>query len=88
MDFFQDLGDRIGAVWSYFQDDATGELSLFGALLLAALSLATAVRCIRAFQPALGDKELGTAVGVGAAIASVFGVVGLYFLYLAVSTLL
>lgn len=87
MEFFRELGDRIGAVWAYFQDD-TGELSVLGALLLAGLALATAVRCVRAFQPALGDKSLGSVVGVGGTIAAVFGAVGLYFLYQALATLI
>ena len=84
MEIFQQLGDRIGALWAYFQNDA-GELSIYGALLLAALSLATAIRCVRVIQPAFGDKELTSAVGVGGAIAAVFGTIGLYFLYVAVA---
>ena len=87
MEFFQQLGDRTGALWAYFQDDQTGDLSLLGALLLAVLALATAVRCVRAIQPALGDEELGSVVAIGGAIAAVFGTVGLYFLYVAVTTL-
>lgn len=87
MEFFQQLGDRTGALWAYFQDDQTGDLSLLGALLLAALALATAVRCVLAIQPAFGDEELTSVVSVGGAIAAVFGVVGLYFLYVAATTL-
>ena len=84
MEFFQQLGDRTGALWAYFQDDQTGDLSLFGALLLAGLAIATAVQCVRAIQPALGDKALGSVVAVGGTIAAVFGAVGLYFLFVAV----
>ena len=87
MEFFQQLGDRTGALWAYFQDDKTGDLSLLGALLLAALALATAARCVRVIQPAFGDKELGSVVAVGGAIAAVFGSVGLYFLYLAIAAI-
>ena len=84
MEFFQQLGDRTGALWAYFQNSETGELSLLGALLLAGLALATAFRCFQAIQPALGDKELGSVVAIGGAIAAVFGSVGAYFLYVAV----
>jgi len=86
MEFFQDLGDRTGAIWAYFQNSDTGDLTVLGALILAALALATAVRCIRAFQPALGVNELTSVVGVGAAIASIFGAVGLFFLYVAATS--
>lgn len=83
MEFFQQLGDRTAALWAYFQDAQTGELTLLGALLLAGLALATAYRSVRAIQPALGDASLGSVVAVGGAIAAVFGTVGLYFLYVA-----
>lgn len=86
MEFFQQLGDRTGALWAYFQDDETGDLTVLGAVLLAALALATAIRCVRAIRPALGDQGLGSVIAVGGAIAAVFGGVGLYFLYVAVRT--
>lgn len=84
MEFFQQLGDRTGAVWAYFQDAETGDLTLLGALLLAGLALATAYRCIRAIRPAFGDESFGSVVAVGGTIAAVFGAVGVYFLYVAI----
>lgn len=86
MEFFQKLGDQTSALWAHFQHAETGELTLLGALLLAGLALATALRCVRAIQPALGDKALGSVVAVGGTIAAVFGTVGLYFLYVALGT--
>lgn len=86
MEFFQELGDRTGAIWAYFQDAETGDLTVLGALILAALALVTALRCFRAFQPAIGEKDLTSVVGVGAAIAAIFGAVGGFFLYMAATT--
>ena len=81
------LGNQLGMIWAFFENEETGDLTLLASLLLAALALATAARCVRVIQPAFGDKELGSVVAVGGAIAAVFGSVGLYFLYLAIAAI-
>ena len=72
------LGDAIGILWAFFQDE-TGQLTLVACLLLAALSLATAYRCFLAMQPALAEK-LSNVIAISSAMIAVFGGVGLFFL--------
>jgi len=86
MEFFRELGNRTGALWAYFEDAESGDLTMLGALILAAFAIATAARCFHALRPALGEARLAGVVGVGAAITAVFGGVGLFFLYLAATS--
>jgi intracellular septation protein A len=76
------IGDAIGVLWAFFQDES-GQLTILACLLMAALSLMTAYRCFTAMQPAFEDK-LSTVVAVGSAMIAVFGGVGLFFLVQAV----
>ncbi len=77
-------GDALGVVWGYFEDEATGDLTVLASLLLAALALFTAFRCYQAMKPAI-EQNLSRVVGVGSGMAAVFVAVGLFFLVQAVS---
>lgn len=72
------LGDALGVVWAFFQDES-GELTVLASLLLAALALVTALRCFQAMKPAL-EQKLASVIGVGSAITAVFTFVGVFFL--------
>ncbi len=80
---FQKIGDALGVVWSFFEDES-GQLTLLAMLLLAALAFATAARCAYATLPAR-EAKLGSVVAVGSGITLVFTGVGLYFLVQVVS---
>ena len=72
------LGDIIGKLWAFFQDE-TGQLTVVACLLLAALSLTTAYRCFLAMKPALEEK-ISNVIVIGSAMIAVFGGVGLFFM--------
>jgi hypothetical protein len=78
-------GDALGVVWSFFEDENTGDLTIAANLLLAAVALLTAYRCFESMKPAL-DKNLSRVVGVGAGITAVFAAVSLFFLVQAASS--
>ncbi len=80
---FQKIGDALGVVWSFFEDES-GQLTLLAMLLLAAFAFATATRCAYATLPAR-EAKLGSVVAVGSGITLVFAGVGLYFLVQVVS---
>lgn len=76
------IGDALGVVWAFFQDES-GQLTLLASVLLATLALATAYRCFAAMRPALGagkEEKLSNVVAVGSAMTAIFAAVGLFFL--------
>ena len=83
---FQKIGDALGVVWAFFEDES-GQLTVLAMLLLAALALATATRCAYATLPAR-EAKLASVVAVGSGITLVFGLVGLYFLGQVVSVVI
>lgn len=80
VDTIESLGDRLGAVWALFEDDATGDLTALASVLLAALALATAFRCYQAFKPAL-ERGHTQVVAIGSAFAAIFAAVGMFFVF-------
>ena len=79
----KEIGDALGVVWAFFQDES-GQLTLLACLLLAALALSTAFRCYQAMKPAFEEK-LSSVIAAGSAVTGVFGLVGLFFLIQAAS---
>jgi hypothetical protein len=78
VEMFQQIGDALGVVWAYFEDES-GQLTIPAMLLLAGLALAIAARCALATLPAK-QAGLSSVVAFGASVTLVFGLVGLYFL--------
>lgn len=82
---FEKIGDALGVVWAFFESES-GDLTVFGCLLLATLAGATAFQCFRAMQPAF-DEKLTNVVAIGSAMAATFAAVGVFFLYRAIAAL-
>ena len=80
------LGNQLGMIWAFFENEETGDLTLLASLLLAALALATAFRCYQALKPAL-ERGHSNVVAVGSGMAAVFVAVGLFFLLQALRAL-
>ena len=83
VEMFQQLGDALGVVWAFFEDES-GQLTVPALLLLAAFALATAARCAAATLPARRAR-LSSVVAFGGSVTAVFGLVGVYFLARAVA---